>query len=486
MMIHQNNEPLKEKWLLICSFFLGLCLFFTSPRTAPLFSNAVALEQNVYFHLANTIFQPNYSFYSESLLLPLIAKLVGAASSSYAFHTLCVIITILILPNVAYRAQIYFNNISQATLLVLIFALCLRYLHFFDLGMPDPLTILLITVVGLSRAPRQIFYCSCLAGLTHFSIASLGLCACAGLVFFCPSLERKTRHHFAAAIICGLTAAKSILLIWFFVFEYQLNSRLDIVLDQGAGYFFREIWPDQIGFLLIPGIPFLAIYGLLFFFFLFSKQIFFALAMLVALLCSYTGMFFSEDGLRVFTPIVVGSLLLALREAVNVLYSESLAGKLLGHLKASLRFLQQLKYLAVGLVAGAAWLIVTLRAKSKGLLINETNKIYTVFGETTYMELYLWFVAVFVAAAIAVPRLRVMTKYIQGVTFIAMIPLFIVCFQFARQIFFPTAILGIFEKSTIFGLMVILTLTIFKLDLLAFLTKTKTLLDRLKTNLFQV
>ena len=102
------------------------------------------------------------------------------------------------------------------------------------------------------------------------------------------------------------------------------------------------------------------------------------------------------------------------------------------------------------------------------------------------MELYLWFIAVFVAAAIAVPRLRGMTKYIQCVTFITMIPLFIVCFQFGRQIFFPAAILGLFEKFTIFSLMVILTLTIFKLDLLAFLMKTKTLLDRLKTTLFQV
>jgi len=486
MTTHQQNSQIKYQWLLIYSFLVGLCLFFTNSRIATLLSNPVALEENTYFYLAKTIFQPNYSFYAESLLLPIIARLTGAVSSSYSFCLLSIFTMIMILPNVAFWAQSYFKHIGQALFLVLLFVLSFRYLHFFDLGMPDPLTILLISVVALSKMPRQILLCSCLAGLTHFSIASLGLCACAGLVFFCPSLEKKLRHRFAALIILGLIAAKVMLLLWFFVFEYKLNSRLDIVLDQGVGYFLTEIWPDQIEFLFTPGIPFVAIYGLLFFFFLFSGQVFFALAMLLALLCGYTGMFFSADGLRVFAPIIVGPLLLVLREAVNVLYSESLAGKLLAYLEASLRFLQQLKYLAVGLVAGAAWLIVMLRAKSKGLLINETNNIHTVFGETTYMELYLWFVAVFVAAAIAVPRLRVMTKYIQCLTFIAMIPLFIVCFQFARQIFFPTAILGIFEKSTIFGLMVILTLTIFKLDLLAFLQKTKTLLDRLKTTLFKV
>ena len=476
----KNIRQLNLQWLIAISFILGLSLFFANPRVPILFANPAALAENIYCYFAATIFQPNYSFYAESILLPLNAKAIGATSSSYSFWLLCVVVTTLILPNVAYWAQTYFQNINKSLLLVLAFALCFRYLHFFDLGTPDPLTILLITIVGLSRAPKYVFLASLFAGLSHFSVASLGICACTILVFFAPSVEKKVRHRLASVMILGLIAAKIILVCWFFVFKYKLNSRLDIVLDLGVRYFYQEVWPDPLEFLFVPGAPFVALYLAILLLFIFSKNVLFGLAMLAGPVSAYVGLFFSVDGLRVFAPIIVGSLLIVLREAIEAYYSDKIANEVRRYFSACFSFLLRLRLVFFGVLTASAWLILTLRAKSNGLLINEAGALNTAIGQIGYMELYLWVVALIVGAVIAIPKAPTMQKFISLVKVLVIIPLLIILFQFLRLKFFPVTTFSTLEKLVILGVMGLLGAGAYKVDVSTFITRIVWFLCQLK------
>jgi hypothetical protein len=82
--------------LIVLSGLLGLFLFFQNPSISLLTTHANDVEW--YAVLSDELFRPNTSYIAESILLPFLAKLVGANVSSQGYRLLCVFITLLILP----------------------------------------------------------------------------------------------------------------------------------------------------------------------------------------------------------------------------------------------------------------------------------------------------------------------------------------------------------------------------------------------------
>jgi hypothetical protein len=214
--------------------------------------------------------------------------------------------------------------------------------------------------------------------------------------------------------------------------------------------------------------------------FIFSKNVLFGLAMLAGPVSAYVGLFFSGDGLRVFAPIIVGSLLIVLREAIEACYSDKIANEVRRYFSACFNFLLRLRFVFWGVLTASAWLILTLRAKSNGLLINEAGALNTAIGQIGYMELYLWVVALIVGAVIAIPKAPTMQKFIRLVKVLVIIPLLIILFQFLRQKFFPVTTFSTLEKLVILGVMGLLGAGAYKVDVSTFITRIVWFLCQLK------
>lgn len=166
-----------NKWayiaLIVLSSAVGLYLFFLNASTATIADN----DYDLYAVFSQALFQSNYSYIAESILLPLIAKLVGASASGQNYRLLCAFITLLILPLLAICAQHTLRNLAKTLFFLLLFSCSFRYLWAYQLGFPDPLTILFITIAAATNRPLLIFFTIFLAALSHFSMAAMAAAA---------------------------------------------------------------------------------------------------------------------------------------------------------------------------------------------------------------------------------------------------------------------------------------------------------------------
>jgi len=157
--------------LLFVSPCLSLILFTRNPWLA----SDLNTNSYVWFlEFSRTIFQPQSAYYAESILLPLLAKILGATQTLIAYKLLCGLLTICILPIAAIFAQRYFQNLYKTLLFIILFGLSFQYLKFYILGFPDPLTILLFVVAFFPKSWISIVAYMLCAMLSHFSIATLG------------------------------------------------------------------------------------------------------------------------------------------------------------------------------------------------------------------------------------------------------------------------------------------------------------------------
>ncbi len=469
--------------LFCVSLCIGLYLFFLNPQLDSFFSGSDGKEPYVYF--ANRIFEANYSYISESILLPLFARVIGASQSPYRYLILCAIATILILPNVAWLAQSYFKNTTQSVSLLVVFILTYRYLHEFLLSFPDPLTILLISALCFQRKQQFIFIAAFLTGLSHFSMASLGLCACALLIFCANANDRILQQKLAKHVVLGLIAAKIFLSLWYAIFEYQLESRLSIVVSNGAQSFIDSYQTQQLEFWLTPGIPFLVAYGAICAYFAFCNQIAFALALLLSISLAYAGLFFATDGLRVFAVIVVGPYLIALRQIITELYPKVChveSDKVKCFISALSR---EFRWIALGLTCASFWTLLTLKAKNKGLLINNITEVHIFMVSLNPVILYLWFTSILMFAVIAIPFLRRLTIWLGFAKISVVLPLAIVMTQLFRQELMPPGPMTLVQKILAFAVFLGISCLMMKFKFLIVYRRYQSNIERLGHLLFR-
>lgn len=296
-----RQEGLTYFILLIVSSCLSYFLFMQNPW----WQSDIDSDSYVWFlDFSRSIFQPQSAYYAESILLPLLAKILGATKTLVTYKVLCIFFTISILPISAIYAQRYFENVYQTLLFIGLFAVSFQYLQYYILGFPDPLTILLLVSAIFQKRLGVMFALLVFAMLSHFSMAALSVIALAGLVYCSPNAGFYSRNKLVGVAIASILTGKAILLVWYSLFNYKLLSRLDWALGKGYPFFLERYEANVMGFWLTPGALFLILYFLMAAYFLLKKRITFVLSALFTLAISYAALFLTIDGLRVFSVII--------------------------------------------------------------------------------------------------------------------------------------------------------------------------------------
>ena len=311
-----RQELLTYFVLLSVSSCLSLFLFMRNPWL----ESDLNSDSYIWFvEFSRTIFQPQSAYYAESILVPLLAKIFGATQTLITYKLLCGLLTICILPITAIFAQRYFQNLLKTLLFIALFGLSFEYLQYYILGFPDPLTILLLVSAVFQKRLGAMFALLVLAMLSHFSMAALSIIGLAGMVYFSPNAGIHSQKKLLGVALAAILTGKAVLLGWYFLFNYQLVSRLDWVLGKGYLFFFERYEATVAGFWLTPGIPFLALYWLIAGYFLIQKKYAFVISVLFALAISYGALFSTVDGLRVFAVVIAAPFAYLLISFINSL-----------------------------------------------------------------------------------------------------------------------------------------------------------------------
>ena len=466
--------------VIFCSALIGTYLFFRNPQITE-FVAASSID-SPYVFLSQKIFEPNYSYVSESILLPLLAKLIGANNTVQTYSILCAALTLLILPTIAY---INTNNLccgKRSLLTVILFATTFEYLSKYWLGFPDPLTIICIATAVLSINPGTVFLATLLAGLSHFSMTTIAMLAYATLLCFSDQNKKSVKVDRLILIGLSIIISKFILIIWYQTFDYHLTSRVDIIFDYGVEFFITRYREQGIKFWLTPGGGFLATYFFIAFYFCVIGKLKFAIAMIFVLLLPYLAVFLTIDGLRVFAVTVCGAYLLALREFVVAVYPRisrhtTLAVSWIGF-KLDASGLSPF-YSGRAAVITGLWYLLIVKAKSAGFFVNESTLLDHLVGSVTYLQLILFSMQLFVFVTLALPSFRQST----GLLFIARItfysPLLVIGFQYLRSRVFALQVLSDSSKLLVAACLCLSLVWLMKINVVKLLKSFDSHLNKL-------
>jgi hypothetical protein len=326
-MLHSQDKANKftRVLFLIITLCVSLKLFFSGNSLPQSFeSNSV----DWYLNFSKEIFHPGYflkgAYFTESMLLPLLANSLGAAKSMVAYKLFCSLLTIAILPLLAILALRFFHSTLQSALLVLLTTLGYAYLYNFSLGFPDPLTIILLLACALERHPPKLLLWICLACLCHFSLALISIVCLLVILIGAPDLTPPERRKMALYILLGLIAGRSLLYTWFWAFDYHPISRLSWALDLGLDHFTQKYQTNMMSFWLTPGKLFLGVYFGVLFYLMLMRQWLLVVGSLAALLLAYAALFFTVDGYRIFAVIIAAPYIFLLRQFIYILFTKFL------------------------------------------------------------------------------------------------------------------------------------------------------------------
>ena len=437
--------------LLLFSLTLGLGLFFLNPQLSAAFE---ASEKNIewYAIFSKNLFHPTTSYIAESIFLPFIAKVLGANASTQSYRFLCALATISLLPLLAATAQRFFNSTAKAFLLVLIFGVSFTYLSNYWLGFPDPVTIALLSFTALQRRPVALFLGALLAGLSHFSMSLFALTALALPWMAVRAISKDARYTAFKAIVLGLLASRLLLAIWFYLFEYRLMSRADIILDNGLSFFIDRYSQSPLVFWLVPGVTFLISYGLIVVYFIVQKKLLFALSLCCALGVAYLAHFLTVDGLRVFAVVISAAYVFMIAACIDAAdpWLNLQIKKCTTYLaNASQVFQAQALYFGIGFPILAAWLFFIGRAANKGLFINGIQFVHIRVFDMRLLDYALVISSLVILSTMIVPRLRSSVRVVVLAKLLFLAPLVIIGAQFIRQVLAPNLELALWLKVTV-------------------------------------
>ena len=440
-MLQQSNNQRTPTPLIVLSVILGSFIFFLNPNlTQSFISTDKSFEWYAIF--SQEIFQPNFSYIAESILLPLLAKVVGANSSEQAYRLLCAVITIMLLPSLATAVWRVFNDVTKTLITVLIFAFSFRYLWAYQLGFPDPLTILLLVLTATKRESSSIFFSIFLAALSHFSMSAVGGTALIVLYFCSPDgfANKQQQVRAIKSVIMGLIAGRIFLAIWYFLFDYSLNTRFTIVFEHGLGFFFDRYNSAIQDFWLTPGVNFLLVCLVLLTYFLYKKAYLLVLGLTTALSLAYTALFLTTDGLRVFAVVISAAYTWTIQMFVQSLSRERshlLSNSPLATRHGGLELKAQALYPVLGLLVATAWCVVVYKAKSKGLFINAPVLMMPLIGSLRVFEAGLLCIGALILFTITFSRWRSNPVMAFFIKILMIAPLLFIAMQFVRQTFSP-------------------------------------------------
>lgn len=288
----------------ITGLLFGLWLFFNSAVVfEPYFLPSYQGAAYWYRIFSESIFKPQNIYLAESILMPLLAKTVGADQTIAKFQILTIFFQLSLMPVIC----IVFNRTIRSTvgvwLAIALVASSFNYLMKFELGFPDPLTMLLL-VCALAAKKRALSAFILLAGLSHFSTAVLSALCFLAIRIAYKWQQQELNWRDEAYIIYGLIGSKICLVLWNFIFKYRLNSRMEFVVDKGIGYFWDRYSLNPSAFWLTPDAAFLWVNGIFLAYLILKKWYWLIAAQLLMLTIAYASLFVTVDGLRVFAVVV--------------------------------------------------------------------------------------------------------------------------------------------------------------------------------------
>jgi hypothetical protein len=270
---------------------------------------------------SETIFKPQTIYLAESILLPLIAKILGANSTVFNYQVLCAFITVLMMPAICIVIKKKIHSIFGVVVAIFLWTISYVYLQSYELGFPDPLTIILLVLI-LCSTGKFIFIFAFLSALSHFSTALLALLGV--LVLSLATKNNKNRSYKTEIyIISGLLFGKIFLIVWGYLFHYHLNSRINFVFEQGFGYFWERYLENPSAFWYMPGKIFIVLNIIIFNYFFLNKKLIICLAQCLVLAISYFSLFITVDGLRIFAIVIAPGYLYLIIIFINDIFRVS-------------------------------------------------------------------------------------------------------------------------------------------------------------------
>ena len=409
---HTNVSPVQSSPLtplaLVVVMMWSLYLFFLN-RTIP--GSFIDRSDDIEWYLvfANKLFEPTEMYIAESLLVPLLAKLLGASASLQGYRLLCAFFLILTLPTLLWVANGWFRSSVGAYLTVFVFSVSFKYFWSYQLGFPDPLAICLLCLVVVTKRSAACLIVVVLAGLTHFSMTLLALIALISCMFFVPDHTWIERTKRIKIIILGVFISKLMLICWGFAFGYQLHSRLGYVFNFGVINFYDRYLNNPIGFWLTPGWPYILVVTVSCLYFAMRKQFGFLIAQLFSIGMSYAAMFFTTDGLRVFAVVSAPTYFLCIAVVVHDLYQTNVhIFRRVHNIQSELWLRHKTCVSQYGAAAAAslAWLVFLYGAKERGWLVNHIAFLNVEFLSVSLYDLIFILFACLLGATLTSSKFR--------------------------------------------------------------------------------
>jgi len=293
-------------WLYSFSVIYGCALFFNNSQV---FDWIRAPYEPVYVGYSQNIFHPDYMarvmYWGESILLPVIANLIGASKSKESFLFLCSVIYLCTLPIFSFLAYKRLNSLMMSFFFIVL--LGFSFLNDGG-GSPDSLVILLLGIATLSRNYSVIFLAIVASCLAHFSLTFVAVAGLILLIYFSPLPNNPNSKKVIYVYIFGLMMGRGLLELWYWWFDYLNSSgRILYVYELGIDYFWQKYIQSKLSFWIAPGISFITIFMISNLFFLYKKNILFVLTSILSIAIAYIAMFFSLDGYRIFVVSVSAS-----------------------------------------------------------------------------------------------------------------------------------------------------------------------------------
>ena len=465
--------------LILLSTLISSYLFFHNPMLSAAFDSS---KDNIewYAVLSQTIFEPQSFYIAESILLPLLAKILNANETTITFRVLCSILTISILPIITIYYHARHHNFFKSLLLVTILAISFRYLYAFNLGFPDPLTIILVTIAALSNRPLTIFLASFFAALSHFSMALVAFALLAILLFLYERSIQKNNLKTIAYFALGLLIGKTFLFLWNFIFSYRLITRTDLAFEYGMEIFINRYNGSPQEFWLLPGAAFLIIYLSVTLYFLFLRKYVFTAALCCSLGIAFLTCFFTLDGLRVFAVIIAPMYVVMLALFIENFYP-GLRGFIVKNSAVisdfQLRIKQEVIYIALSFPLFSFWLFLIKGAKNKGLLINDTRLLNALdLADNTAKSVWLT-LAIFMFITTITPAFRQKKLLSHTAKVIFLLPLVTMGIQYVRQLLAPNESLSLMMKILCGVVFVVIPLVFVHFNLTRRVTQLKSFLN---------
>lgn len=291
--------------ILLYSLALSVWLFFQNP----LLQMHLSPESvDWYFHYAQTIFHPEHlarvMYWGESILLPILANLLGASKSAMTYKAFCACLIISIIPIFTILSKPLFASPWKSFAFVNLFGLGFTYLREAGIGYPDPLTILLLGIATLTFHPLAVFISIALAALTHFSMALVATLSLVTLFIANPQLSWDIKRKLTLSSTAGLIVGRMLLELWYRKFNYlHTSGRVHFIIDKGMDFFLNHYLSNPQNFWLTPGFLFLFISAVCVFNLVRLKSYALILSIAISYALSYIVLFITIDGLRGFAVI---------------------------------------------------------------------------------------------------------------------------------------------------------------------------------------